>query len=66
VDSFGAGGWQETPVEKALPVDCDIKSLKVAGKGGLVLIFHSSEIAEGTAGRKSSANWPCRSCPSSI
>ena len=23
-DSFGAGGWQKTPVEKALPVDCEI------------------------------------------
>jgi len=42
-DSFGAGGWQGTPVEKALPVDCDIKAMKVQGKGGLVLIFHASE-----------------------
>jgi uncharacterized membrane protein len=42
-DSYGAGGWQDTPVEKALPVDCDIKNLQVAGKGGLVLIFHASE-----------------------
>ncbi len=42
-DSFGAGGWQGTPIEKALPVDCDIKALKVQGKGGLALIFHASE-----------------------
>jgi uncharacterized membrane protein len=42
-ESFGAGGWQDTPVERALPVDCDIKNLTVAGKGGLVLIFHASE-----------------------
>src|SRR5262249_6962908 len=27
-DGFGAGGWQSTPVEKALPVDCDIQSFK--------------------------------------
>ena len=33
-DSFGAGGWQDTPVEKALPVDCDIKSLKVPARVG--------------------------------
>lgn len=51
-DSFGAGAWQDTPVEKALPVDCDIKSLQVAGKGGLVLIFHASEIAEGVRWQK--------------
>lgn len=45
--SFGAGGWQGTAVEKALPVECDIKSLKVQGKGGLVLIMHASEMADG-------------------
>jgi uncharacterized membrane protein len=49
---FGAGGWQGTPVEKALPVDCDIKSLKVQGKGGLVLIMHASEMAEGNYWQK--------------
>lgn len=42
-EGFGAGGWQGTPVEKALPVDCDIKAMKVQGTGGLVLIFHASE-----------------------
>ena len=30
-------------------MDCDIKSLKVAGKGGLVLIMHASEMADGNA-----------------
>ena len=30
-DSFGAGGWMNTPVEKALPVDMEIKALKVQG-----------------------------------
>jgi uncharacterized membrane protein/Mg-chelatase subunit ChlD len=48
-DSFGAGGWQNTAVEKALPVDCDIKSLKVQGKGGLVLIMHACEMADGNS-----------------
>lgn len=46
-NGFGAGGWQGTPVEKALPVDCDIKSMKVQGKGGLVLIMHGCELADG-------------------
>jgi hypothetical protein len=31
-DSFGAGGWQGTPVEKALPVDCSAWSAW-AGRG---------------------------------
>jgi uncharacterized membrane protein len=51
-DSFGAGGWQKSNVEKALPVDCDIKSLKVKGKGGLVLIMHASEMANGNEWQK--------------
>jgi uncharacterized membrane protein len=51
-ESFGAGGYQNTPVEKALPVDCDIKSVKVAGKGGLVLVMHASEADNGNALQK--------------
>jgi uncharacterized membrane protein len=51
-ESFGAGGYQATPIEKALPVDCDIKSIKVAGKGGLVLIMHASEMDQGNALQK--------------
>ncbi len=51
-DSFGAGGWQDTPVEKALPVDCDVKSLKVQGKGGLVLIMHGCEMMDGNVWEK--------------
>src|SRR5262249_36816361 len=51
-ETFGAGGWQKTPVEKALPVDCDINSLKVEGKGGLVLIMHASEMADGNMWQK--------------
>ena len=46
-ESYGAGGWQNTAVEKALPVDSEIQSLEVMGKGGLVLIMHASEMADG-------------------
>ena len=46
-NSFGAGGWMNTPVEKALPVDMQIKALKVQGKGALVQIMHATEIPEG-------------------
>lgn len=51
-DSFGAGGWMNTPVEKALPVDMEIKALKVQGIGAMVLIMHASEIAEGNYWQK--------------
>ncbi len=45
--SFGAGGWQNTPVEKALPVDMQIKAMRVQGKSALVMLMHASEIPEG-------------------
>lgn len=51
-DSFGAGGWQGEPLEEALPVDTSIKSLKVQVKGGLVLIMHASEMAQGNFWQK--------------
>ncbi|HYV38174.1 MAG TPA: VWA domain-containing protein, partial [Gemmataceae bacterium] len=50
--SFGQGGWHNTEVEKALPVTCDIKSMEIEGKSGLVLIMHASEIAEGNMWQK--------------
>jgi uncharacterized membrane protein len=50
--SYGAGGWQGTEVEKALPVTCDLKSMEVEGKSGLVLIMHATEMAEGNMWQK--------------
>jgi uncharacterized membrane protein len=47
--SFGAGGWQNTEIEKALPVNSELKSMKIEGSSGLVLIMHASEMAEGNA-----------------
>lgn len=46
-DSFGAGGYQETPVEKALPVSMDVKQRRIIPSGALALILHSSEIPQG-------------------
>ena len=51
-NSFGAGGWMKTPVEKALPVDMEIKALKVMGKSALVMVMHASEIPEGNYWQK--------------
>ncbi len=51
-DGFGAGGWQGTELEKALPVKCDLKAIKVETKNGLVLIMHASEIPQGNTWQK--------------
>lgn len=54
-DSFGPGGYQQTPIEAALPVECEIKAKKALGKGGLVLIMHASEMADGNKWQKEMA-----------
>lgn len=51
-NSFGPGGYQKTPIEAALPVDCDIRSAQAALKGGLVLVMHGSEMADGNEWQK--------------
>lgn len=50
--SFGAGGWQNEPLEEALPVDCALRSRKIQAKGGLAMIMHASEMAEGNFWQK--------------
>jgi len=46
-ESFGAGGYLDSPVEKALPVDMDIKQRKVLPRGALAVIMHTCEIQDG-------------------
>ncbi len=41
-NSFGAGGWNNTEVETALPVNFEIDSIKVAPSGALMLVLDSS------------------------
>jgi uncharacterized membrane protein len=48
-DSFGAGGYFDTPIEKALPVSMDLKQRKIMPRGALALILHTVEIADGNA-----------------
>ncbi|MDX9973016.1 MAG: glutamine amidotransferase [FCB group bacterium] len=48
-ETFGAGGFQNTPVEKALPVSMDIKQRKILPRGALVLVLHTCEIPDGNA-----------------
>lgn len=46
-DSFGAGGWQGSDVEKVLPVNMDVPAQRQIPKGALVLIMHSCEMPNG-------------------
>src|SRR5690606_29242077 len=41
-NSFGAGGWANTELEAALPVDCEIKNAKVRPVGALALVIDRS------------------------
>ena len=46
-DSFGAGGYQDTPVERALPVSMEVAHKRILPRGALVLILHTCEIPQG-------------------
>jgi uncharacterized membrane protein/Mg-chelatase subunit ChlD len=45
-NSFGAGGWTNTELEKAMPVEFQIKSSEAIPIGALVLNMHASEIPQ--------------------
>ena len=51
-DSFGAGGWTNTELEKAMPVDFQIHNAKVAPVGALAMVMHASEMARGNYWQK--------------
>lgn len=51
-NAFGAGGWANTPLEKAMPVDFQIKNKKIEAVGALAMILHASEIAQGNYWQK--------------
>lgn len=51
-NSFGAGGWANTPLEEAMPVDFHIKAAQVVPKGALALIMHASEMDMGNHWQK--------------
>jgi Ca-activated chloride channel family protein len=46
--SFGAGGWFETPVERALPVDMDVTSQAQLPRLALVIVTDKSGSMQGT------------------
>ncbi len=41
-DSFGAGGWANTELEKAMPVDMQVQNSKVSAVGALMLVIDKS------------------------
>ncbi len=51
-DSFGPGGWSNTELEKAMPVDFRIQNAKVKAIGALAMVMHASEIPEGNYWQK--------------
>ena len=51
-ESFGAGGWTNTDLEKAMPVDFQITNAKVAPVGALGMVMHASEMAQGNFWQK--------------
>ena len=46
-NSFGPGGYQDSPVERTLPVSMEVKQQRVMPSGALVIILHTCEIAQG-------------------
>ncbi len=51
-NSFGAGGWANTELEAAMPIDFQIKNAEIQAVGALVLMMHASEMAEGNHWQK--------------
>jgi uncharacterized membrane protein/Mg-chelatase subunit ChlD len=51
-ESFGAGGWANTALERAMPLDFHITNAKVVPKGALCIIMHASELAQGNYWQK--------------
>jgi len=46
-EALGAGGWAGTKLEEAMPVDFEIKNLKVAAVGALQLVLDTSGSMQG-------------------
>ena len=51
-NSYGAGGWANTELEKAMPVDFQIYNAKVVPVGALAMVMHASEMAQGNYWQK--------------
>ncbi len=46
-ESFGAGAYKGTPVERLLPVEMDVKNKKIMPNGAIAFVVHSCELGNG-------------------
>jgi Ca-activated chloride channel homolog len=54
-DSFGAGGWTGSSIDKLLPVECQIPNQKIMPSGALCIVLdHSGSMAAPVAGTNKS------------
>lgn len=51
-NSFGPGGYQNSPIEDALPISMEISKRKILPKGALIVILHTCEFANGNSWAK--------------
>lgn len=51
-DGMGAGGWANSAIEKAMPVDFQVKNTKIEAVGALAMVMHACEIAQGNYWQK--------------
>ena len=51
-NSFGPGGYQNSPIEDALPISMEISKRKILPKGALVIILHTCEFPNGNSWAK--------------
>ncbi|MCA9105053.1 MAG: hypothetical protein KDA83_06490, partial [Planctomycetales bacterium] len=50
--SFGAGGWANTRLEEAMPVDFQILNDRIEAVGALAIVMHASEMSQGNYWQK--------------
>lgn len=50
--SFGAGGYRNTPIASLLPVELDVSQRRIIPKGALVVVLHTCEFASGNTWAK--------------
>lgn len=51
-NSFGPGGYQNSPIEECLPISMEISKKKILPKGALVVILHTCEFPSGNTWAK--------------
>lgn len=50
--SFGVGGWVNTRLEEAMPVDFQIKNDRIEAVGALAMVMHATEMPDGNYWQK--------------